>query len=112
MHAAYSSLYRVLRTRSGFGNAFIECALAKKPIFVNNYEPVFWPDIGNKGFRLVMLENNELQDEKVQEIKDIIYDPKLCREIGEYNYEIAREHFSYDVLRRKLHSIVDSFNLI
>ena len=29
-------------TYEGFGNAFVECALAKKPIFVNNYEPVYW----------------------------------------------------------------------
>ena len=96
-------------TYEGFGNAFVECALARRPIFVNNYEPVFWPDIGSKGFKLVMLENNELESDKVEEMKNIVYDTKLCKEIGDHNYEVAEEHFSYDVLRNKLQGIIDSF---
>ena len=86
----------------GFGNAFIESVIAKKPIFVNNYKPVFWPDIGSKGFKLVMLENNVLTDEAVEEIREILYNEKLGREIVEHNYELGKKHFSYDVLREKL----------
>ncbi len=44
----------------GFGNAFVEALAARVPIFVNNYEPVYWPDIGSKGFKTVQIENNEL----------------------------------------------------
>ena len=47
-------------TYEGFGNAFVEAVLGKTPIFVNNYEPVYWPDIGSKGFEAVMIENNKL----------------------------------------------------
>ncbi len=92
-------------TYEGFGNAFIECVLAKKPIFVNNYKPVYWSDIGSKGFKAVMLEDNVITDENLEEFKKIIYDKKLQKEIGEYNFEIGKKLFSYEVLEEKLEKI-------
>ncbi len=89
-------------TFEGFGNTFIEAVLAKRPIFVNNYKPVFWPDIGSKGFECVMLENNELTDEAVGRIDEVLRDEKLQTEIAEHNFELGRKHFSYEVLERKL----------
>ena len=89
-------------TYEGFGNAFIEAVLAKKPIFVNNYKPVFMQDIGNKGFKTVMLEDNNLTDDKVKKMADIIYDHERCREIGEFNYNLGKKYFSFDVLEEKL----------
>jgi glycosyltransferase involved in cell wall biosynthesis len=89
-------------TYEGFGNAFVEAVLAKKPIFVNNYKPVFMQDIGSKGFETVMLEDNNLTNEKVKKMADIIYDPKRCREIGEFNYNLGKKYFSFDVLEEKL----------
>jgi len=89
-------------TYEGFGNAFVEAALARRPIFVNNYKPVFWPDIGSKGFRTVMLEDNVLTDEAVAEIDRIVHDPALQREMAEHNYSIAKQHFSFEVLEEKL----------
>jgi len=67
----------------GFGNAFVESVLAKRPIFVNNYKPVYWPDIGSKGFKAVMIENGELTDEAVSQIDEVIHNKKLCKEIVE-----------------------------
>ena len=93
-------------TYEGFGNAFIECALAQKPIFINNYKPVYWQDIGSKGFRTVMLEDNQLTDQKVKEIEEIIYDEELCQEIGLYNYHLAKTHFSLEVLESLLAEIL------
>ncbi len=93
-------------TYEGFGNAFIECALAKKPIFINNYKPVYWPDIGSKGFKAVMLEDNQLTDQKVTEIEEIIYNEKLCHEIGLFNYQLAKRHFSLKVLESLLAEIL------
>jgi len=95
-------------TYEGFGNAFVEAVLAKKPIFVNNYKPVFWQDIGSKGFKTVMIEDNVLTDEAVAEIDKIIHDEKLQREIGEYNYNLGRLLFSYDVLREKLSFLLNT----
>ena len=86
----------------GFGNAFVESALAKRPIFVNNYKPVYWPDIGSKGFRTVMIENDKLTDEAVSEIDTIIHNKKLCKEIGEYNFALGKKYFSYEVLEELL----------
>lgn len=92
-------------TYEGFGNAFVEGVLAKKPIFVNNYKPVYMQDIGNKGFETVMLEDNVLTNDKVQKMSDIIYSPKLCKEIGEFNYNLGKKYFSFDVLEEKLNEL-------
>ncbi|NRD22949.1 glycosyltransferase family 4 protein [Winogradskyella litoriviva] len=89
-------------TYEGFGNAFVETVLAKKPIFVNDYKPVYSQDIGNKGFETVMISDSNLTPESVQQMSDIIYNPKRCLEIGEYNFEIGKKHFSYEVLEEKL----------
>ena len=92
-------------TYEGFGNAFVETILAKKPIFVNNYKPVYMQDIGNKGFETVMIEDSNLTPKSVQQMSDIIYNPKRCKEIGEYNFNLGKKYFSYDVLEEKLNSL-------
>jgi mannosylglucosylglycerate synthase len=96
-------------TYEGFGNAFVECVLAKKPIFVNNYQPVYWPDIGSLGFKTVQLEDNNLTDEAVSEIGEILRKPKLQKEIVEHNYKLGKEHFSLDVLEEKLAELLGKF---
>ncbi|MFO7828880.1 MAG: glycosyltransferase family 4 protein [Bacteroidales bacterium] len=94
-------------TYEGFGNAFVEAVLAKKPIFVNNYKPVYWPDIGSKGFKTVMLEDNQITDTALKEIQEIIYNDKLNREIGEFNYQLGKKLFSYDTLKEKLTELIE-----
>ncbi|MDV7187979.1 glycosyltransferase family 4 protein [Lutibacter sp. TH_r2] len=89
-------------TYEGFGNAFVESVLAKKPIFVNNYKPVYMQDIGNKGFETVMIEDSNLTNKSIQQMSDIIYSPKRCIEIGEYNFKLGKKYFSYEVLEEKL----------
>lgn len=103
---AHAKACTYFSTYEGFGNGFVECALARKPIFVNNYEPVYWEDIGNKGFQTVMLEDSNLSDDKLKEIESIIYDDARCKEIGEFNYELAQRHFSMVVLEEKLGGIL------
>jgi glycosyltransferase involved in cell wall biosynthesis len=92
-------------TYEGFGNAFVEGVLAKKPIFVNDYKPVYMQDIGNKGFETVMIENSNLTNEKIQQMADIIYNPERCKEIGEFNFKLGQKYFSYDVLEEKLNKL-------
>ena len=92
-------------TYEGFGNAFVESVLAKKPIFVNNYKPVYMQDIGNKGFETVMLEDSNLTNGKIQQMSDIIYNTKRCQEIGEHNFKIGKKYFSYEVLEEKLNAL-------
>jgi glycosyltransferase involved in cell wall biosynthesis len=93
-------------TYEGFGNAFVEAVLARRPIFVNNYEPVFMPDIGSKGFRTVMIEHGILTDEAVSEMAEIIHDPDLAGEIADHNFALGRKHFSYETLREKLEELI------
>ncbi len=93
-------------TYEGFGNAFVEAVLAKRPIFVNNYEPVYLPDIGSKGFKTVMIENGELSSDAVSSMADIIYNPALASEIAEYNFLVGKKYFSYNTLREKLEELI------
>ncbi|MEA3497336.1 MAG: glycosyltransferase family 4 protein, partial [Bacteroidota bacterium] len=104
---AHAKACTYFSTYEGFGNAFIEAVVARKPIFVNNYKPVYWPDIGSKGFKTVMLENNNLTDDAIEQIKEIIYNEKLNKEIGEYNFELGRKYFSYDTLEKKLSDLIN-----
>jgi len=86
----------------GFGNAFVECILARKPIFLNNYRPVYWPDIGSKGFRTVMLEDNQLTAEAVEEARRLLRDDALRRQVTEHNFALGKRHFSFQVLEDRL----------
>ncbi len=103
---ANSTACTYFSTYEGFGNAFVECVLAKKPIFVNNYKPVYWPDIGSKGFEAVMLEDNNLTDEHIEKITEILNNPKKCKEIAEHNYKLGKKHFSYEVLEEILDELI------
>ena len=85
----------------------MEAVLAKRPIFVNNYEPVYIPDIGSKGFKTVRIEKGELHAEAVRSMSEIIYDPSLAAEIGEYNFELGKKYFSYDTLQEKLEELIE-----
>ena len=93
-------------TYEGFGNAFVEAVLAKRPIFVNNYKPVYWPDIGSKGFKAVMLEDNVITNQALSEMEKVIYNNELNREIAEYNFNLGRKYFSYDTLEEKLTELI------
>jgi glycosyltransferase involved in cell wall biosynthesis len=89
----------------GFGNGFLECVLAKKPIFVNNYRPVYWAEIGCKGFKTVMIEENTLTEEAVSEIDEILHDVNMRRDIAEFNFELGRRYFNFEVLQDKLEEL-------
>lgn len=93
-------------TYEGFGNAFVEAVLARVPVFVNNYEPVYWPDIGSLGFQTVMIDNGQLTDEAVEEIRRIAVDRDRSERIAGHNFELGRRHFSYEVLQEKLQDLV------
>ncbi|NOQ69648.1 MAG: glycosyltransferase, partial [Gammaproteobacteria bacterium] len=99
---AHATACTYFSTYEGFGNAFVESVLAKRPIFVNNYKPVYWPDIGSKGFKAVMIENGELTDDAVSQIDTIIHDEKLSKEIAEHNFALGKKYFSYEVLEELL----------
>jgi glycosyltransferase involved in cell wall biosynthesis len=108
---AHADACTYFSTYEGFGNAFVESVLSKKPIFVNNYKPVYWPEIGKHGFKTVMLHNSELTKEAIKEIENIIYNKKLSDEIAEYNFNLGKKYFSYEVLEKKLRKLIGSFEV-
>ena len=89
---ANSTACTYFSTYEGFGNAFVEAVLSKTPIFVNNYKPVYWSDIGSKGFKTVMLEDNNLTKDKVKQMHEIIYNKKLAIEITDFNFELGKNY--------------------
>ncbi len=103
-HAAlvtYPSLYE------GFGNALLEAVYFKRPIVINRY-PVYNADIRPLGFQFIELDGF-VDDDAVEKTRELLNDPDQARSMVEHNYAIAQEHFSLEVLERKLQELLVSF---
>lgn len=98
---AYPSTYE------GFGNALIEAIYFKKPILVNQYS-AYVMDIKPYGFRVIEMAGY-VTDEVIDEINTILQDKDSYNENAEKNFELAARFFSYEVLKRKLRSILVNF---
>jgi mannosylglucosylglycerate synthase len=97
----YPSLYE------GFGNALIEALFYGKPVVVNRY-PVYDADIRPVGVRLVEIQG-AITDQTVAEVRALLADRRRQQRVARHNYEVARRHFSYAVLRRHLRRLIRSF---
>ena len=98
---AYPSTYE------GFGNALIEAIYFKKPILVNQYS-AYVMDIKPYGFKAIEMAGY-VTDEVIDEINAILEDKDCYNENAEKNFELAARFFSYEVLKRKLRSILVNF---
>ena len=88
----------------GFGNAFLEAVYFRKPIMVNNYS-IYTVDIKPKGFRVIEL-NGYVTEEAVMETRRVLSNPGLRKEMVEHNYALAKKHYSYSVLDRRLSTLI------
>jgi glycosyltransferase involved in cell wall biosynthesis len=88
----------------GFGNAFLEAVYYRRPIVVNRYS-VYEVDIEPKGFRAVEFDNY-ISEATVRDARKLIEDPALAAEWADINYRLARRHFSFAVLQRRLESLL------
>jgi glycosyltransferase involved in cell wall biosynthesis len=88
----------------GFGNAFLEAVYHRRPIVLNRYS-VYEVDIGPKGFRAVEFDNY-ISQATVRDARKLIEDPELAAAWADQNYELARRHFSFAVLERRLGGLV------
>jgi glycosyltransferase involved in cell wall biosynthesis len=88
----------------GFGNAFLEAVYYRRPLVVNRYS-VYEIDIAPKGFRVVEFDNY-ISEATVRAARELIEDPRRAADWAEINYELARRHFSFRVLERRLGSLV------
>ncbi len=94
-------------TYEGFGNALLEAIYFKRPVVVNRY-PVYNSDIRPLGFRFVELDGF-VNPAAVEQVHAILDDPASAREIVETNFALAQEHFSLEVLERKLGEVLAAF---
>ena len=96
----YPSIYE------GFGNALLEALYFKIPIIVNRYS-IFQQDIEPKGFRLPIMDGF-VTGEMVRQVRRIIEDEKYRQNMIDHNYQIAKQYYSYSVLRRTLRSLLNN----
>jgi glycosyltransferase involved in cell wall biosynthesis len=94
----YPTLYE------GFGNALLEAIHFRKPMLVNRYS-VYVADIAPLGFDFVEVDG-WITDESVSEVRRLLDDPERCRAAVDKNLEIARRHFSYEVLAYALQQLL------
>jgi glycosyltransferase involved in cell wall biosynthesis len=97
----YPSLYE------GFGNAFLEAIYFKKPLLVNRYA-IFVRDIEPKGFDLVVMDGF-LTKKEVRKVREILESEQRRGEMVSRNYEIAKRHYSYEFLRRRVNFLLTNF---
>jgi glycosyltransferase involved in cell wall biosynthesis len=95
----YPSLYE------GFGNALIEAIFHGKPLLVNRY-PVYVSDIAPLGMDLIEIDGT-ITDEAVEQVRAVLANPARQRRIARRNFEIAQQHLSYKVLRRRLRHLLN-----
>jgi len=95
-------------TYEGFGNAFIEAIYFKKPILVNQYS-AYIMDIKPYGFKAIEMAG-WVTNEVIEEISNLVLqDKEAYVEQAERNFALASRFFSYEVLKRKLRSILINF---
>jgi len=97
----YPSLYE------GFGNAFLEAIYFKKPLLVNRYA-TFVRDIEPLGFDLAVMDGF-LSRKTVQNVTEILTSAERKEKMVNFNYEIAARHYSYNLLRNRLNTIMTGF---
>jgi glycosyltransferase involved in cell wall biosynthesis len=99
-----SDLVTYPSTIEGFGNAFLEAIYHSCPIMVNNYS-IFAIDIKPKGFKVIEFDGY-ITDRTVCETQQVLSDPDLRREMTNFNYNLARRYYSFDVLQRHLETLI------
>lgn len=88
----------------GFGNAFLEAVYFGRPLVVNRYS-IYELDIKPRGFRVVEFDGY-IRAATVRAARRLIERPDIAAEWAAVNYELARRHFSFAVLERRLDALL------
>jgi glycosyltransferase involved in cell wall biosynthesis len=88
----------------GFGNAFLEAIYYRRPLLMSAYE-IYRVDIEPKGFQVVSF-GDFLTRAAIDHARRVLSDSALARQMADHNYELARKHYSYTVLRNCLQRLV------
>ncbi len=94
----YPSLYE------GYGNALVEALYYGVPVMVNRY-PVYVSDIAPLGVRMIEIDG-AITDETISEVQALLTNPRKIRDNARHNFEVGQKHLSYDLLRRRLRSLL------
>ncbi len=100
----YADLVTYPSEIEGFGNAFLEAIYYRRPIVVNRY-PIYDLDIRPKGFRTIEFAGF-ITEECVAQAQHALENPAWVEEAAALNYEIARQHYSFTVLRGHLQALL------
>jgi glycosyltransferase involved in cell wall biosynthesis len=103
----FADLVTYPSTYEGFGNALLEAIYFKRLVVVNRY-PVYNADIGPLGFDFIELDGF-VDDDAVTRTKALLDDPEQVAMMAKKNYELAQEHFSLEVLEKKLKAVIGNF---
>ena len=88
----------------GFGNAFLEAIYYRKPIVVNNYS-IYEADIKPKGFKVVEFDGY-ISERTLEETRYVLNNPDVTREEADHNFELAKRHYSYTMLEKRLNLLL------
>ena len=77
------------------------------PSTVNRYS-IFVRDIEPKGFDLVVMDGF-LTKKEVRKVREILESHQRREEMVGRNFEIAKRHYSYEFLRRRLNFLLTNF---
>lgn len=90
----------------GFGNALLEAIYFRKPLLVNRYD-TFIKDIEPLDLDLVTIDGI-LTKRHVETVRHLLSCPERLNQMTTHNYEIARQHFSYQQVRSRLQVILET----
>lgn len=88
----------------GFGNALVESVYFSKPLLVNRYS-VYDSDIRPLGFRFVEIDG-AITDQVCEEVLAVLADPERRAADAIHNFELGRQHLSYEMLESKLRGLL------
>jgi glycosyltransferase involved in cell wall biosynthesis len=91
----------------GFGNAFLEAIYYHRPLMMCSYE-IFRADIQPKGFRVIDM-GSHLTPEMIESARRVVCDADYARQMTEHNFQLARQHYSYTVLRDRLETLLQQY---
>jgi glycosyltransferase involved in cell wall biosynthesis len=83
----HSDLVTYPSTIEGFGNAFLEAIYHRRPILVIEFD----------GY---------ITDATVGQVREVLLRPNLADEMSEHNYALAKRHYSYAMLERRLETLL------
>ncbi|MBI3761324.1 MAG: glycosyltransferase family 4 protein [Chloroflexi bacterium] len=91
-------------TIEGFGNAFLEAIYFRRPLVLNNYT-IFHIDIKPKGFRVIEFDGY-ITEATLSQTRQVLENASLAQEMAEHNFQLAKRHYSYAMLERRLQTLI------